>query len=210
MGKRGRHKVESFTVSVQEATARCMSMAIKGRLEMGIIPGTYTRLVRDGHVVVMSDSISERRDHIEFVESAFGVVLINGLGLGVTIRPVIEKEIVDHVIVVEKEQEVIELVAPTYLKRYPDKLSIVKADAFDFQVRKCPDVVWNDIWDFIDDENLPGMDELEEKYKEAYWCESWARERCENFQQIIEDEMYTSVEVKLERLAAVGFGVKNE
>jgi hypothetical protein len=206
MGKKGRHRIESFTVSVPEATLHCMSMAAKGRLEEGIIPGTYTRLVRDDETIVMSDTISERRDHIEFIEAACGLVLINGLGLGMTIGPVLAKPEVDHVIVVEKEQDVIDLVAPTYLKRYPDRLTIVKADAFCFALSQCPDVVWNDIWDTISDENVPDMDELEEKYLDAQWCGSWARERCENFMDHIEHEMYGApLDVLLERLGAAGF-----
>jgi len=205
LGKKGRHKIESYTVSVQEATYHCMSMAIKDRLEEGIIPGTYTRLVRDDGTIVMSDAISERRDHIEFIEEAFGMVLINGLGLGMTIEPIIRKDQVDHVIVVEKEQDVIDLVAPTYLKRYSQGLSIVKADAFSFELNQCPDVVWNDIWDYISDENVPEMKRLHEKYANASWCDSWARERCENFREIVEKEMYTSVDVVFERLDAAGF-----
>lgn len=206
-GKKGHHKIESFTVSVQEATFQCMQMAIKDRLEEGIIPGTYTRLVRDDGTIVMSDTISERRDHAEFVEAAFGWVLVNGLGLGMIIPPVLAKRKVKHLIVVENNQDVLDLVAPTYLKRYPKRLSIVKADAFYFELSRCPDVVWNDIWDFISDENVPEMDDLEEKYRGASWCDSWARDRCENFEEIVKQELSTSVGVTFERLEAAGFAL---
>lgn len=208
LGKKGKHKIESFTVSVQEATIQCMRMAANDRLEEGIIPGTYTRLVRDDGTIVMSDTISERRDHIEFIEEAFGTVLIHGLGLGMIIQPVLAKRDVEHVIVVEKEQDVIDLVAPTYLKRFPRRLSIIKADAFTFELNVCPDIVWNDIWDYISDENVPEMDILEDKYSDAWWCGSWARERCVGFTELVKQGLYTSTDVVFERLQAAGFGEK--
>jgi spermidine synthase len=186
-------------------------MAAKGRLDEGIIPGRYTRLTRDDGTIVMSDTISERRDHVGFVEAAHGLVLIHGLGLGMTIEPVLDKLEVDHVIVVEKEQDVLDLVAPTYLQRYPQRLTIVKADAFDFALAVCPDVVWNDIWDFVDDRNVPEMDHLEDRYAEASWCSSWARDRCEAFDDYVQHELYgASPEVLMERLSAIGMTLKKE
>lgn len=203
LGEKGNHIIKSFTVSVEQAYLQCMSMAAKDRLEEGIIPGTYTSLERKDGTIVMSDTISERRDHIEFVEEAFGTVLIHGLGLGMTIPPIIDKPEVDHVIVVEKEQDVISLVAPTYLKRHPEKLSIVKADAFSFELSHCPDVVWNDIWDYISDENLPAMDALEKKYEKASWCASWARDRCENFGELVKQDLFGCTDVVLEGLGGI-------
>ena len=182
-GKVGKYTIDQFEVNEMDAVTFNLKQHLHDTPEMGMIPGTYTRLWRQDEtpVVMMSDTLSERRDHVDFVLSAWGDVLINGLGLGMCIDPLMEQEEVCRVTVVEKQQEIIDLVAPTYCRRYPKRFRIVHADAFLYEPEECPDVVWNDIWDNISDLNVPEMDTLEAKYKEAAWVDSWARERCENF-----------------------------
>ncbi|RLI87984.1 MAG: hypothetical protein DRP01_00090 [Archaeoglobales archaeon] len=147
-----------------------------------VVPGKYTRLVRLSKIpaVVMSDTLVEREDHQKFIDTAYGTVLVNGLGLGLCIAPLMSNPDVLNVVVVEKSKDVISLVSPTYRKRYPERLEIVHADAYTYEPETPPDVVWNDIWDTICADNLAGMDELEAKYCDADWCESWCRERCES------------------------------
>lgn len=152
---------------------------------MAIVPGNYTRLVDVSKaILVMSDTPSERRDHQEFIDAAYGNVLVNGLGLGLCIAPLMANPEVDTVTVVENSEDVMSLMATTYIKRYPERLNIVLADAYMYKPRVLPDVVWNDIWYTISDENLPEMDKLEAKYCEAAWCESWCRERCKQFETL--------------------------
>jgi len=76
-------------------------------------PGDYTRL-EIGDAVVMSDTQAERRDHIDPVREARGRCLVAGLGLGVVVQAMLLKWEVDHVTIVEKNQDVIDLVAPHY------------------------------------------------------------------------------------------------
>jgi hypothetical protein len=142
-------------------------------------PGTYTRLTRNG-AVIMTDTPAEIRDHIWFVNRAWGHVLINGLGLGVCLQMVLEKPEVERVTVIEKSEDVIVLVAPSFSK--DNRVQIILADAFEYQPPKGVryGAVWHDIWDTICGDNLPSMHRLHRKYgRRTEWQNSWCRELCE-------------------------------
>jgi hypothetical protein len=178
-GVSGDWRVETFMVSERDSEielARSMFSSSRGR---GVTePGVYKRLMR-GSSTVMSNTPDEIRDQRSFVRHAQGNVLINGLGLGITLRLILEKE-VRSVIVVEKSEDVIKLVAPTYLK--DKRVQIVHADAFTYKPPKGMrfGAVWHDIWNDITSENLPQMHKLHRKYgQRAEWQGSWCRARCE-------------------------------
>lgn len=178
-GASGNWRIERFSVSEEEANfSRIRSMF--RRTERSVDAGNYTRLMR-GSTVVMSDTIAEKRDHWEFVAAAKGVVLINGLGLGMVLNAVLQKPEVERAIVVEKSVDVLALSAPHYRAKFGDKAEIVLADALTFQPPKSVrfGAVWHDIWDFICGDNLEQMKALHRRYgRRTDWQGSWCRDLC--------------------------------
>lgn len=175
-GQSGRWRIERFTVAGDDIPS--FRLAMSGR---SIRPGTYTRLMRGGQIV-MSDTPAERRDHTGFVRAATGRVLINGLGIGMCLAAVLRKPDVTEVTVVEIDADVVALSGPHYSA--DPRVAIVNASAFDYQppagVRY--GAVWHDIWDDICADNLPEMHRLHRKYgRRADWQGSWCRETCERY-----------------------------
>lgn len=179
-GESGAWRVERFEVSAQaEAFGRMRAIATgRGRF---VPRGHYTRLVRNG-TLVATDTPDEIRDHRFAVYRARGQVLINGLGLGITLEAMLNKPEVGKVTVIEISPDVISLVAPHYQDRFGDRLEIIEADAFTWKPPKGVryNVVWHDIWDHICSSNLPDMHRLHRKYgRRADWQGSWCRRECE-------------------------------
>jgi hypothetical protein len=132
-------------------------------------PGWYTRLDEHGQVW-MSDTTAERRDHAEPVMVMASThpkrVLINGLGIGMVLTAALSFDSVEHVDVVEKDERVIKLVGPHYLK--DPRVTIHHADAVEQMDRwnadDCWDVGWSDIWPTICPDDLPEMSKFTEFY----------------------------------------------
>lgn len=176
-GKSGNWKVEEFEVTKDDAKLCAMrSIFNHGR---GRLPeGKYKRLYRGG-VLVMSNTPDEIRDFMWFVHKAKGKVLVNGLGLGVLLKALLEKEEITQITIIEKSEDVIKLVAPTYLK--DKRVKIINEDAFDYKPEKGEkfDCVWHDIWDYITSDNLPEMAKLHRKYgRRTQYQESWCKNEC--------------------------------
>lgn len=176
-GQSGPWRVETFTVSEEDAKWSQMRAAITRRWTEVVEPGTYKRLMR-GDVVVMSNTRMEIITHRTIIRAARGHVLLNGLGLGVVLTAILGKPEVESVTVIEQSPDVIALVAPTY---QPDpRVKIVQADAFEYKPQTRFNAVWHDIWDSICSDNLAGMKRLHRRYgRRAEWQGSWARELCE-------------------------------
>jgi len=113
-GISGAHKIETFTVSEEDARLESMRSLYSGSHRF-ISPGTYKRLLR-GSTVVMSNTPAEIRDHIYFINKATGDVLINGLGLGMCVAAILKKPEIKSVTIIELVPDVISLVGPTYTK----------------------------------------------------------------------------------------------
>jgi hypothetical protein len=151
---------------------------------MAVEAGEFTALVRndDGEdVIVMSDTPSERRDHVEIIRHATGHVLIAGLGLGVVLNAVCKDPLVSKVTVVELSDDVLMLVADHYKAKYPHRLEIVQGDIFQYEPPAGVHygAAWFDIWDTIGASNLVGMRLLHKRYEPlSDWCESWRRSEC--------------------------------
>lgn len=116
------------------------------RIRCGIPCGKYVRLTHGGSVV-MSDTPMEKRTNINFVYKAHGNVLIGGLGIGMILLAIQDKEEVKHITVVEKHSEVIELVK----EQLPlnSKVEIVNADVFDYIPLFKYNTIYMDIWNYI-------------------------------------------------------------
>lgn len=190
-GASGEWRIERFWISQQQsAFTRLRAMMGSGGGRGYLPPGEYTMLKR-GETVVMSDTPDEIADHLEAVQLASGRVLINGLGLGMVAKAMLERPEVERVTVVELSADVIKLVGPS-LKAYTDagRLTIVQADAYAYTPPKGErfTVVWNDIWDTISSANLEGMARLHRKYgRRSMWIGSWARKACEVMRRVERD-----------------------
>ena len=179
-GKKGDWEVSRFTVTEKDVAISNMRAMFHpgGRT---IDPGTYTRLTRSGSVI-MSDTQAEVCDHIGFMGGCSGNVLIAGLGLGVVLQGCLRNPKVTAVTVVEKSQDVYDLVAPHYLRMEPVKLQIYVADIFEWNQPKGVhyDWFWADIWDDICADNLLEMSQLKRRFgrkatHKGFWCEALCR-----------------------------------
>lgn len=134
----------------------------------GIVPGVYTRLMREGAWdPMMSDTPAEINDHLVAIEHAKKQVLINGLGIGMVLNACLKKPEVEHVTVIEIDPDIFKLVAPHYQQKWGDRLSIILGDAFKFVPSKDLkyNMIWNDIWPDICADNYNEMKSLKAKYK---------------------------------------------
>lgn len=179
-GKQGEWGVSSFEVSEKDAQFFNFRAMFKpgGRI---IKPGKYKKLTRNG-ATIMSNAPAETRDLCSFiwrVEENGGNILINGLGLGVALTAILKNDKVKSVTVIEKEQDVINLVGPTFSN--DKRVTIIHANAFEWKPPKGIryTIVWHDIWDDICADNLPEMTRLHRKYgRRTDWQDSWCRDLC--------------------------------
>jgi len=167
-------RVERFTI--ERGDLRNSLLALRGR---GIHPGTYTRLMKDGHLW-MSDTTAERRDHLGAVHKADELkakrILVNGLGLGMIVQAFLTMDHVEHIDIVEIDKRVIDLVGPHYAK--DSRVNIIHADAYE-QAKKWPkgtqwDVGWSDIWANPSTDELKEMAILNRSYgRRCTWHGCW-------------------------------------
>lgn len=133
----------------------------------------------------MSDTPDEYRDHIYFIHSAKGHVLVAGLGIGMVANMIARKPEVARITIVEVSEDVIALTGPALKAVHGDKIEIVHGSIFDYQPPKGTvyDALWFDIWDFICADNLPEMTKLHRKFARRKassdtFVGSWARSQC--------------------------------
>jgi spermidine synthase len=147
-------------------------------------PGKYAFLyVEDkiaSRVCMMSDLSYERDTCLDVVRHAHGNVLIAGLGLGMILHPILKNPEVTSVTVIEKYQDVIDLILPALLPN--EKLSVIQADIFCWVPPQgvSYDVIWFDIWPDILPQRLAEMKLLHERFaiclnrdNPRHWMNSW-------------------------------------
>jgi len=105
----GDWSIQSITVKERELS-QMISYFKTGR---GVPAGDYKKLVRSG-TVVMSNTPDEIRDFLHFTRHAKGKILINGLGLGCVVKVLLDNPEVTNITVIEKSQDVINLVSPYF------------------------------------------------------------------------------------------------
>lgn len=115
-GQRGVAKVEHFTVTVADSKRTLLYASIQGDRYGFVEPGEYASLKVNGNLM-MTDTHMERVTNAEFHRRSHGRVLIGGLGLGMVIHGLMQKPEVQHVTVVEKYQDVADLIGPS-LRKY--------------------------------------------------------------------------------------------
>lgn len=141
---------------------------------MQVSPGKYCRLLIRGRLV-MSDTQMERRTNGSFVLAAKGHVLLFGLGIGLVLPPVLKKPEVISVTVVEKEPDVIGLVANKHKHR---KLTVVQGDAETYEPTQRFDTIYIDIWPELCTDSLEQMAALKKRYRKWLnrpgWIACWS------------------------------------
>lgn len=182
VGQLGEWSIKRFTVSATAAKFEELRASISFSSRGRAVPeGTYTELYHTQRGVVMSDTPDEISDHLGFIRSAHGHVLIAGLGLGMVARACLLKPEVQSVTVIEVDADVISLVSP-WLSQVAEKagkvLTIVHADALTWKPPKGQrfNAAWYDIWDNLCGDNLKAMKTLHRRYGKR--CDeqgSWGR-----------------------------------
>jgi hypothetical protein len=171
-GKSGNWEVSDIEVSKFDS----MMSSIKSGAIYHCPAGTYKRLTH-GWDCVMSNTPFELRTNRAFILRSQGHVHINGLGLGVVLLAVLMKPEVESVTVVEKSEDVIKLVAPSFA--HFDKLTIIHDDALTYKppAKKKFGAVWHDIWNEVCEDNLDDMKVLHRRWgRKTEWQGSWSRE----------------------------------
>ena len=174
--EKGCAKVEHFEITEQDAEFSAMRAAF-GHYDEMVEPGRYAKLRVNGRLM-MTDTRMERESNATFARYARGDVLVAGLGLGMILHPVLADPKVSSVTVIEKYQDVIDIVAPTLASK---KLTIVCADIFDWKPCKGTkwDVIYFDIWPDISTDALKGMATLHRRFgrrlNSGGWMDSWKR-----------------------------------
>ncbi len=175
---------------VKWAQLQGMMHAGQAWMVMSLKPGRYVRLTC-GHEVVMSTTPWEQQTNCDVVREARGRVLLAGLGLGMTLLPIMRKPEVESVLVLEKAPEVIRLIKP----RLPlnKKVEIVEADAFTWKPVKLVhgiggfsivssrfDTIYFDIWANVSSDNAAEIGRLHKRYQNwkapGGWMASWLQD----------------------------------
>lgn len=155
-------------------------------------PGRYVQLQKiypgkNGHQfysIMMSDTPMERRTNERVVRLAKGDVLIAGLGIGMILYPMIQKDEVHSIIVVEKAEPIIEMVGPLaykWARKAGKKFDVVHADIFDLALSQNIkwDVIYFDIWSEVSGDNYDDMKRLTAKFKyrrnSGGWMGAWRK-----------------------------------
>jgi hypothetical protein len=174
--EKGVAKIIKFELSESEARMGNMHSVMEGESWLfHVKPGKYVKLLVNGQSM-MSDTDMERRSNFDFIHNANGHVLIAGLGIGLIIKAIINQPKIKSITVIEKYQDVIDLVGPKF--NHP-KLKIVCADIFEWLPEPGTkyDTIYFDIWPDICEDNYEEIKQLHaraRKYKsDICWVDSW-------------------------------------
>jgi spermidine synthase len=135
-------------------------------------------ILRVNKETMMSDTHAEHWSNYQILREARGNVLIAGLGIGMVLQGIVKKPEVQSVTVVEKYQDVIDLVGPTVPK---NKVTIIHGDIFTWRpaVGTKFDTIYFDIWaDATDGKATPDKRKLAAAFRRykapGGWMKSWS------------------------------------
>jgi len=121
---------------------------------------TYTLLYNECHCI-MQDTTREYREHEQFLKDAHGNIIVGGLGLGMVNQSLMENPNVTSVTIIEKYQEVIDLVWQHCPKN--EKIRLVHADIYEWEPDSTWDIGWFDSW-CGENEHIEYQKLMHEKY----------------------------------------------
>ncbi len=142
-----------YQVNIPEGSSgdfKIMKFTVDNWLETPEPLDIYTVLLYDptgngsGFYPIMQDTSKEYRECQPFVNAATGDVLIAGLGLGCVHIPLLNNPNITSVTIVEKYQEVIDMVWDHCPK--DSRFSLIKDDIYTWTPTKNFDVAWFDSW----------------------------------------------------------------
>lgn len=139
--------------------------------------GKYVRLSVEGRLM-MSDTPMERISNKKFIDYADGRVLIAGLGIGLIIHNILQKQSITEIVIIEKYQDVIDLVSPHFTDT---RIKIICADIFEWKPPKGEkfDTIYFDIWPEITIDNLNEIKTLHNRFKfyktKGAYMDSWMK-----------------------------------
>ena len=156
-----RYLIEEFSVTEADSfyfNQRCQAQNLPAQC---IIPGIYVHLLdKQKDEVVMSNIPAEIYDHAEICRKSHGRVLICGLGLGMILHQLGCNDHISEIVVVEKEPEIIDMIAPAFPE---NKVTILPGDAFlpdECGITGQFDTMFFDIWNNITSQTYSEMQEL--------------------------------------------------
>ena len=95
--------------------------------------------------IVMEDSDTELRQHLQIWMRARGRVLVTGLGLGCVVRGLAAKDEVERIDVIEIDRAIIDAIGPEF--EADPRVHIVEDDARTHRVNgRRWDFAWHDLW----------------------------------------------------------------
>ena len=174
-GEKGAWSLRKFAISEKEAKPDQLRCAINGKSSRAVEAGEYWKLTENGYIY-MTNTPAEVRGHYGFIHSASGSVLIAGLGLGMVVQALLDRGKCERIVVVEKSQDVIDLVGPCY---DDPRVEIVCSDIFDYKPKEHFDYAWFDIWPDICGDNYAEMKRLHRRFARSVTNkDSWCRREC--------------------------------
>lgn len=180
--KKGEAEIRHCIIDEKAASFSQLREAITRGREGAVKAGTFAQLFISGSLV-MSDTEHERQSNWGVLrESYFGDILIAGLGLGMVLLPILARENVTSVTVIELSQDTVDLVVP-HIKaaagKDADKLTVIQGDIFEWKPPRGAryHTIYFDIWGDICQDNLPAMRKLHQKFRrrklKGGWMSSW-------------------------------------
>lgn len=220
-------RIEHYEVSPVTAVGLAMRAMQRSNVRDYTPPGTYTRMVvklpetdpdydedRDGWVVMMSDTLAERVETRQLLNTARGHVLVAGLGLGMLVHALLERPDIDSVTVLEVNPLVIQAVGPT-LAEYGPAVRVIEADARTWEPgdNRVPDTVLLDIWPVIGETMHRELAEMREHYARLFPAariEGWLERELalsERLWAVVEDACRDATKAKAIFDVRRGFGM---
>jgi hypothetical protein len=212
-GTAGDFSIKRIIITDEQVSMHNLRCAINDQMDRRLTPGTYTQLCEKNRIW-MSDTPAEQIDHAEFVDMAQKHVLITGLGIGMVAAACLRKPGVKSVTVIERQPEVIQLVAPSLQKLAAENgkpLTVIEADAMKWVPTQKFDMAWHDIWPDICADNEAGMDQIMEHYRpwvnfgQSCWCEEMVRELAEadHLQDIYRQRLFPDLKSTLKEVDGI-------
>lgn len=172
--------IKRFSISEDEARDYNMRTVMSyGSGLQFVQAGDYVKLYVNGELM-MSDTPMEKKTNMEFIRNAHGEVMIAGLGIGLILEnliPLYEDGKVTKVVVYEKYQDVIDLVAHRYTGRLPLEVRCEDIMTYKPSREEKYDTLYFDIWPEVDDKNLDDVCVLHNRWKthkkDGAWMSSW-------------------------------------
>jgi len=172
-GKSGEFSITKQRITKQEVKNARMRQIwhhdeIVPKIGIATVLGQKSNRSWKNQEVIMSDTEFEKYTNENFLRHAHGNILIAGLGIGLIILPLLKDKDVKKITVVEKEQDVINLVYK-HIKKLDkkNKMEVIHDDILTLNLPKEKkfDVIYFDIWNNVCGDNYSVMKMLRKRFR---------------------------------------------